>query len=210
MQQAEIFWDGVAEKYAKSPIGDEDAYQYTLGRTRTYLSPTDHVLEIGCGTGSTALLLAGNAGQIIASDLSTKMIEIAQGKARDQGVSNVKFITANLFDETLDQGPYDVVMAFNLLHLIEDTEGALQRVHRLLKPDGLLISKTVCTSAAGAPLKFRLMRLIVPVMQLFGKAPYVKFMNSSAFEAMVKAQGFQILEAGDHPPPSRYIVARKV
>ena len=59
MQQAETFWDGAAENYAKSPIRDVEAYNYTLERTRTYLSPTDKVLEVGCGTGSTALLLAG-------------------------------------------------------------------------------------------------------------------------------------------------------
>ena len=47
-----------APKYAKSPIKDVPAYEYTLGRTRSYLKPTDAVLELGCGTGGTALKLA--------------------------------------------------------------------------------------------------------------------------------------------------------
>ena len=60
MQETMKFWDGIAEKYAKRPISDMAAYEYTLGRTRSYLKPEDQVLELGCGTGSTALLLAGD------------------------------------------------------------------------------------------------------------------------------------------------------
>lgn len=210
MQQVDTFWDNAAEKYAKSPISDVEAYNYTLGRTRSYLSTTDKVLEIGCGTGSTALLLAGDVSQYIASDISSKMISIAIGKAQEQGVSNIHCITANLFDDAVDQGPFDAVLAFNLLHLVEKTDAALQRIHRMLKPNGLFISKTVCQPGAGAPFKFRFIRLILPVMQFFGKAPYVKFIESAEFERMVTSQGFEILESGDHPAPSRYIVARKL
>ena len=210
MQQAQAFWDSAAENYAKSPIGDVEAYNYTLARTRTYLSSTDKALEVGCGTGSTALLLAGDVAEITASDISGKMIAIATKKAQDQGVANVNFIAADLFDDALAKDPYDVVLALNLLHLIEDTTGAIRRIHGLLKPGGTFISKTVCKPGAGAPLKFRFMRIIVPVLQALGKAPFVQFMAADAFEDLVESQGFKILESGDHPAPSRYIVARKI
>jgi len=209
MQNAAEFWDKVAPKYAKSPIADMDAYTYTLERTRSYLSADDQVLEVGCGTGSTALLLAGNVRHITASDVSPKMIEVGMQKAGDQGVSNVTFVTAELFDETIDDGPYDVVMAFNMLHLLEGPREAIRRINGLLKPDGLFISKTVCRPGAGAPFKYRFLRLILPLMQLLGKAPYVNFMEVAELEDMVASEGFKIIEAGTYPPPSRYIVARK-
>ena len=209
MQSAEAFWDKAAENYAKSPIGDVEAYNYTLGRTRTYLSTTDTVLELGCGTGSTALLLADNVQRIVASDISGAMIRIAEGKARDQGVSNVEFVAADLFDDAVGAGPYDAVLALNLLHLVEDLEPALERIKDLLKPGGVFVSKTVCKPGQGAPLKFRLLRLMVPVMQFFGKAPFVRFMATDELETLIASKGFKILESGDHPAPSRYIVARK-
>src|SRR6056297_3182848 len=166
MQQSAKFWDKAAEKYAKSPIQDVEAYDYTLKRTRSYLSSTDKVLELGCGTGSTALLLAADVDQIVASDVSPNMIEIASRKAQLDQVPNVRFITADIFDKKIGEGPYDVVLAFNLLHLIEDTADAIQRIHGLLKPDGRFISKTVCKTGKEAHLKYSFFPLLIPMMQL--------------------------------------------
>lgn len=212
MREAAEFWDGVAEKYARRPIRDMDAYTYSLDRTRSYLAPNHRVLEVGCGTGSTALLLAENTGQITASDLSANMIKIASKKARDQGVSNVTFVTADLFDAAIEGEPYDVVLALNLLHLLEDVHAAIERINGLLKPGGIFISKTVCPFGRGVPLKFRVLTTVLPVMQLLGKAPYVNLMKIEALEDAISSQGFKIIETGNYPasPPSRYIVAKKV
>lgn len=210
MQDSEAFWDNAAEKYAKSPIQNVEAYNYTLDRTRSYLKPTDRVLELGCGTGSTALLLAEDVAQIVASDISSKMISIGAHKARDEAVPNVEFLTADMFDKALDREPYDVVLAYNLLHLVKDRPEAVQRIRSLLKPQGLFISKTVCKPGSGSPLWLRLIRFVVPFLQLIGKAPYVKFMGVGEWETMLKSHGFEIIEAGNHPPPSRFIVARKL
>lgn len=74
------------------------------------------------------------------------------------------------------------------------------------------MSKTPCEPEDGAPMKYRLMRVILPLMHLFGKAPYVKFMKTSELESHIAAEGFKIIETGSHPasPPNHYIVARKV
>ncbi len=212
MQNGVKFWDKLAEKYAKSSIADMDAYTYTLDRTRSYLSPKDNVLEVGCGTGSTALLMAGDVKQITASDLSGNMTRIGSQKARNQGISNVKFVTADLFDNVLERDPYDVVLALNLLHLLEDTPAAIRRINDLLKPGGIFISKTVCLLGSGMPFKIRLMKTILPLMQLIGKAPYVNFMEITELEETVSSGGFKIIETGNYPasPPSRYIVAQKI
>lgn len=210
MQQAAKFWDGAAEKYAKSPINDTESYEYTLGRTKPYLSTTDRILEVGCGTGSTALLLAPAVAHIIASDISGNMIRIAQQKASEQGVQNVGFVTSDLFGSTLDQGPYDAVLALNVIHLIDDTPGVMKRISQLVKPGGMFISKTVCRPGKGTPLKFRLMLMILPLMQLVGKAPFVQFMEIPELEGHIADAGFKIIETSNSPPPSRFIIAKKL
>ena len=143
MQEALKFWDKAAARYAKSPIQDMTSYEYTMGRTKTYLKENDHVLEVGCGTGSTALLLSGTVAHITASDLSGNMIAIAKSKALEEGVSNVNFVASDVFGDSIGQGTYDVVLALNLIHLIEDTSATMKRLSELVEPGGYFISKTV-------------------------------------------------------------------
>lgn len=214
MNQHATFWDKAAPKYAKSPIADQAAYEYTLGRTRTYLTPQDRVLELGCGTGSTALLLAPNVKQITATDLSPGMLAIARQKAANTGVKNVSFEVGS---DVPKQGPYDVVMGYSLFHLVPDMEKRFAQIHELLPKGGYFITKTTCLGQRGAgiggALKSLAIRIAIPVMQLIGKAPYVRSFSVKELEHAVTAAGFEIVESGNHPkgpPPAHYIVARKV
>lgn len=55
MDRSEKFWDKIATRYSKKPVADEAAYQKKLQITQEYFRPDMEVLEIGCGTGSTAI-----------------------------------------------------------------------------------------------------------------------------------------------------------
>lgn len=210
MIQAAKFWDGIAVKYAKSKIRDPEGYHFTLERTRSYLGRDDKVLEIGAGTGSTALELAPVVGHITATDVSPEMTRIGKAKADEQGVNNVEFRVA---DAKLGgvTGRYDAILAHNVLHLVEDLPGVLDRVHELLVPGGVFISKTFCKPARGGPWFYYAMRLALPLMQLVGKAPYVAIMRIEELEALLTAHGFKIVESGNFPAKElrRYIVARR-
>lgn len=213
MPQPDAFWDKVALKYAKSPIADQAAYEYTLERTRSYLKATDHVLELGCGTGSTAILLAPNVAQISAFDLSPGMLEIARGKTEKTGINN---LTYTLSGDVPTSGNYDVVMGHSLFHLVPDMEERFAQINALLPKGGYFISKTVClgqsATGIGGRLKSLMIRIAIPVMQWVGKAPYVRSFSTATLEDAITAAGFDIVESGNHPkgpPPARYIVARK-
>lgn len=208
------FWDRQAQKYARSPIADEAAYETTLARVRAHLTPGCRMLELGCGTGTTALKLANDTGHITASDISAEMVRIGREKAAAQGVGNVDFLRAAPGDtELAASGPYDVVLAFNLLHLIPDLNTALAAIAPLVRPGGLFISKTFCQPGPGeANMEYRLTRLMVPLMQMVGRAPYVAFMPVAALETAITDAGFTIEETGDYParPPRHLVVARRM
>ena len=210
MTPAEItkirFWDRSARRYAARPVADSKAYETTLERTRAWLKPTDDVLEIGCGTGSTAIRLAPHVSRITATDISPEMIAIAEKRRGDGGAGNVTFLAAALSDARLESSAFDVVMAFNVLHLLEDLPDALTRIGKLLKSGGLLISKTPCLGDMSVVL-----RLVIPTMQLFGKAPPVSYFGKDALRRAMQEAGFDIEETGLHAARGHalFIVARK-
>ena len=206
MTTSSAFWDRAAPKYSKSPIKNMQAYEETLERTRSYLRDTDTVLELGCGTGSTALLLADSVDQYVGSDFSKGMIEIANAKLDESAPRNITFCAVDVFDPTFQTGAYDVITGFNLFHLVENLDGTLERANELLKPGGLLISKTPCLS--DFPW---IVRPLISVLRFFGKAPHVRFFNIREWEAQIEKAGFEIVETGLYPakPPSRFVVAKK-
>ncbi|WP_299652154.1 class I SAM-dependent methyltransferase [uncultured Tateyamaria sp.] len=203
------FWDKVAVKYAAQPVSNPDAYEQTLERVVSYLKPADRVLELGCGTGSTALKLAPHAGSILATDFSAGMIAQAQVKA---GSDTVRFLQADTFSPGLKDGSFDVVMGFNLFHLVEDVDAAMVRVHDLLKPGGLFILKSPCLAERSLGLKFGLLKRLIPLMQWVGKAPFVRFETIAELDARIIRAGFEIVETGNYPirPPNHFVVARHI
>ena len=206
MAEAAAFWDRVAEKYAASPVRDEAAYAQTLERVRAHLGPEDSVLELGCGTGTTALKLAGGVKSYLATDVSAQMLRIAEARRVEAGAQNLSFTVATAQDQAIADRRYDAVLAFNLLHLLPDAPGAIRRVHELLAPGGLFISKTPCLRK-----RAWLFGPLIWVMRLFGKAPKVVFLGVEELDDMMRAAGFEIEETGLYPPStgSRFIVARK-
>jgi ubiquinone/menaquinone biosynthesis C-methylase UbiE len=206
------FWDRAACKYAADPIADVAGYERTLERTRHYLKRSDTVFEFGCGTGTTALRLAPSVGRIVATDISGEMIAIAREKAKAEGCSNVSFEVgtpdaasnaAAWPDET-----FDAALGFNVLHLVAAREAALQGIHRLLKPEGVFISKTPCLKEMNP-----FVRIAVPIMQLFGKAPYVSSLDAKELEREITAAGFEVIECERHASRGKdtrpFLVARK-
>ncbi|MEM6482553.1 MAG: class I SAM-dependent methyltransferase [Pseudomonadota bacterium] len=203
------FWDKAAPGYAAKPISDTQAYDLTLERIRAHLTCEARVLELGCGTGGTALKLSDAAGDIYATDVSKGMI--AEALKRPQ-VPNVSFGVGDVFNPALEPGQFDVVIALNLYHLVPDGAAYLKRVRDLLAPGGLYISKSPCLAERDLGIKFGLLKVAIPVMQWIGKAPFVRFFGIAELEDEITAAGFEIVEAGNYPvrPPNHFVVARTV
>ena len=202
------FWDKIARKYAKDAIKDMAGYERTVARVRECLKSTDVVLELGCGTGTTAMKLAPPVARYVGTDISSEMIAIAREKAAAEPCGNLQFSIAGSDRSTWPAGPFDAVLAFNVLHLVGDRAQYLRDVHAALKPGGLFISKTACLNEMS-----RLIRLAVPVAQWLGKAPSVAFFNGNELAREIAAAGFAIDETARHgskpSDPRIFIAARR-
>jgi SAM-dependent methyltransferase len=202
----QAFWDRVAQRYAKMEMRNPDAYETTLALVKARLRAQDCVLELGCGTGATALRLAPCVAEYIASDYSSAMITIAREAQSSAAMENLTLVVAGLGDSSMPEGPYDAILAFNLLHLLPDRTAAFRKIFDLTRPGGYLISKTPCLGGL-----FRVFQPVLAILRLFGKAPDFHFITPAALERDIRNAGFEVIERGDYPsgPPRRFIVAQR-
>ncbi len=187
MAQPARFWDRVAERYARKPVADEASYQKKLEVTREYFRPDMEVLEFGCGTGSTAIAHAPYVKHIRATDISPKMIGIAIEKARSADIGNVAFETVTIEELQVAAESVDAVLGHSILHLLEDWEAAIVKVHGMLKPGGVFVTSTACI---GDTMKW--FKLIGPLGRALGLMPLVRvFTRAELLDSLVQA-GFTI------------------
>lgn len=187
MDQSAKFWDKIAERYSKQPIADEAAYQKKLQVTRDYFRPDMAVLEFGCGTGSTAITHAPYVNHIQAIDMSSKMIEIAQRKADAKHVENIAFERSTIDAFRVPDQSFDAVLGLSILHLLENKESVINRVHKMLKPGGIFVTSTACL---GDSMKF--FKLVAPIGKCLGLMPLVKVFTTRELVASLTEAGFAI------------------
>jgi ubiquinone/menaquinone biosynthesis C-methylase UbiE len=192
-----------------SAIADRAGDERTLDRTRALLEPGDSVLELGCGTGTKALRLAGDVQNYLATDISTEMIAIVNEKHAAGRIPGLVFRTATVEALTPDAARFNAVLGFNYLHLVRDLPGTLRRIHALLAAEGLFISKIPCVGDMN-PL-FRLAML--PAMRAIGKAPHAGVFRAAGVSQQISAAGLDVLATESHATKGNekrpYIVARK-
>ena len=187
VNQSTKFWDKIAERYSKQPIADQAAYQKKLQVTREYFRPDMEVFEFGCGTGSTAITHAPYVKHIHAIDISSRMIEIAQGKADAENVTNVTFERSTIDEFSVSDQTLDAVLALSILHLLENKEEVIAKVHRMLKPGGIFVTSTACL---GDTMKY--IKLIAPIGKFLGLMPLVKVFTTKELEDDLTRAGFHI------------------
>jgi len=92
-------------------------------------------LDLGCGAGRDAVLLAERFAHVDAIDLSLPMIEIARAK---RSRPNVAYRQADLLEAT-GSGEYDLVLSVMTLHHVPDLRAALAHIKGLLAPGGRIV-----------------------------------------------------------------------
>ena len=206
MNQTEKFWDKIANKFDKRAKHFE---QPPIEKTKQYLNTNDIVLDYGCATGTITYEIVGSVNKIVGIDFSSKMIDAANGKSVEYKLENVEFVKSTIFDKRYNQGSFDVVLAFNILHLIENREKVLQRINELLKPGGMVISATACMGEYTF-INFLQFLIFKPLAKL-GIVPNLKIFKLYELESLMINENFKIIETKRiNQSPNYFIVARKI
>jgi ubiquinone/menaquinone biosynthesis C-methylase UbiE len=203
MDRSEKFWDRTAKNFDQQDDQYDPSYVETI---KSYLRPDDTVLDFACGTGSFSCLIANDVKEIQAIDISSKMLAIAERKAAKQEIENLNFMHATPFDERFKTGTFNVILAFNILHLLKETPQILQRINNLLAPGGYFISDTPCLGEVNS-----LFRITITLISKLPMLPYVKNFGIAELKGSITHANFKIAEAQklSQSPPTLLIAAKK-
>lgn len=104
-------------------------------------TPGKNVLDVGCGTGFLAILLARSGWSVTAVDSSPSMLTQAKMTAGQLGLSQqITFLERSAEDMGLPDGMFDAVVSRHASWLFSEPEKAYREWQRLLKPEGVLLN----------------------------------------------------------------------
>jgi SAM-dependent methyltransferase len=96
----------------------------------------ERILEVGCGWGELAERLAEATGaEVVATDLSPHMVELARARGLDSRVADVQALP-------FPDRSFDVVVAAWMLYHVPDLDRGLAELARVLRPGGTLVALT--------------------------------------------------------------------
>jgi SAM-dependent methyltransferase len=101
--------------------------------------PGERVLDVATGTGVAAFMAAervGPSGQVVATDISEKMINQTQGYAAKRGITNMEFERADAEDLPYPDASFDAVTCVLGLMFPAEPQRAIDQIYRVLKPGG--------------------------------------------------------------------------
>lgn len=188
----------------------------------TKITKDDIVIDLGCGSGELAINIAEHCKELIAIDISTKMIDLCKSKIIQNNINNVFPVCGGFLSYEHNSEPVDVVISNVVLHHLPDFWKliALRKIYELLKPGGRFFLFDVVFSFSVEQHQEHISNWLEVMEEKAGKHMmeesliHVKEEFSTwdwILEKMLGKVGFKIIhkEAGEMPNTKAYICLKE-
>ncbi len=141
------FYDGIAGSYDKEQNEGfisalrKAEYAAVVKGLVSFVKTSDRVLEIGSGTGLYTLELARRAKEVVAVDVSDRMLGILKNKAKDEQLANIGCRAGDIMDMDFDNR-FTHICAFSSFEYVPDLGGLIKRLAEFLESGGTLYFTT--------------------------------------------------------------------
>lgn len=150
------------------------------------INVSDTILDLGAGTGFLTIPAAkATDGLVYALDIDSKMLQIIDSKADDEGLGNIQTIQGEMKNLPLSANSIDIVLASLVLHEINPLSEILQLINQVLKANGYF----AC----------------VELEEVENSHPNHPRIASSKMEQELKQAGFKVRELF-YPTDSTYVI----
>lgn len=124
-------------------------YRNLLLLLEKYSRGVKSCLDIGCGSGAVSLFMASQGKRVLGIDISESSVNACREGARKLGLKDIALFDSMDFPKEKPDTKFDMVICSEVLEHIRDDKRALEEIHRLLNPGGLLV---ISVPSKGAPL----------------------------------------------------------
>ena len=144
LAKAAATYNAAADHFDHAPLSFWDRY----GRRtveRLSLAPGAAVLDVGCGSGASALPAAeqvGPTGSVTGVDVAGELLAAARTKAANRGLSNIEFREGDMANLDYPNGQFDAVVCVFAIFFIPDMEQQVAELWRMVRPGGVLAITT--------------------------------------------------------------------
>ena len=142
--KAATTYNAAADHFDDEPLG----FWARIGRRtieRLELPLGGTVLDVGCGTGASALPAAekvGPHGRVVGADLAERLLEIARQKAQSHGQANIQFETGDMECLGYPNNHFDAVVSVFSIFFVPDMARQARELWRMVRPGGTLAITT--------------------------------------------------------------------
>ena len=142
----------------------------------------DRVVDLGAGTGLLTLALAPHVRELVAVDISERMLERLDDAAAADGIHNIEFVTGDLRRLPLEDEAATLVVSNYAFHHLDDPgkELALAEARRILQPGGRLVIGDMMFSLSFNPRDRRLIREKIVALLKRGPAGVLRILRNAA------------------------------
>ena len=187
MNKSEKFFDKVSSKSKPEP---NQTASKAIELSKEHLEKDNYAFDFGCGSGAITNELAKVVRVIDAIDISSGMLEFAKKEAEKSSIVNINYVQASIFDDRFNGKEYDVILAFNVLHYIEDMPRLIERINGLLKPNGVFISSTACLKEKRSFIGY-----IVMLLAKIRVMPKIYFYKKNELETLITNGKFDLVKS---------------
>jgi len=142
--KAAATYNAAADHFDDGPLAFWDRYgERTVERLK--LAPGATVLDVGCGSGASAIPAArkvGPKGRVIGVDLADRLLGLAHAKAAGQKLQNVEFRRGDMEELDFRPGDFDAVVCVFAIFFVPDMAKQVRKLWQLVRPGGQLALTT--------------------------------------------------------------------
>ena len=158
-------------------------------RDLSQLATGKKILEIGCGNGVGTQLIQEffKPCEFIATEFDPRLVEVARIKNKGSKVrveagdaTNLKFL----------DNEFDAVIGLSVIHHIPNWRECVNELHRIIKPNGLLIIKELSIETFESPFG--------KIARRFVEHPYESMLKKAEFLKALEQQGFKVIACRPH------------